>query len=57
MGLIQFQENGVKIRVVTEITSDNIVYCKKLLDVCELRHLDGEKTNFAIADGREVLLS
>lgn len=55
-GLVKLKEKGVKIRVVTEITSSNITYCKKLMDVCELRHLDGVRTNFAIADGREALL-
>ncbi|MGB6674181.1 MAG: hypothetical protein WBE34_17270 [Candidatus Nitrosopolaris sp.] len=55
-GLLQLKEKGVKIRVVTEITPDNITYCKKLLEVCELRHLDGVRTNFAIADGKEALL-
>ncbi len=55
-GLVQLKEKGVKIRVVTEVTSSNITYCKKLLNVCELRHLDGVRTNFAIADGREALL-
>ena len=51
-GLIQLKKSGVKIRVVTEITSNNITYCKELMDVCELRHLDGVRTNFAIADGK-----
>lgn len=55
-GLVRLKEKGVKIRVVTEITSDNISYCKKLMEVCELRHLDGIRTNFAIADGKEALL-
>src|SRR5919198_3023528 len=55
-GLLQLKEKGVKIRGVTEITSDNISYCKKLSEVCELRHLDGVRTNFGIADGKEALL-
>jgi hypothetical protein len=55
-GLVRLKERGVKIRGVTEITADNISYCKKLMEVCELRHLDGVRTNFAIADGKEALL-
>lgn len=55
-GLVQLKEKGVKIRCVTEVTTDNISYCKKLLEVCELRHLEGVRTNFAIADGKEALL-
>ncbi|MDQ6723194.1 MAG: HAMP domain-containing histidine kinase, partial [Thermoproteota archaeon] len=37
----------------TEITKDNISYSKKLVNVFEIRHLDGVKGNFGIADGRE----
>ena len=55
-GLVHLKDRGVKIRGVTEITSDNVSYCKKLMEVCELRHLDGVRTNFAIADGKEALL-
>ena len=40
---------GGKIRCITEITSDNISFCKKLLGlVTELRHLDGIKGGIAI---------
>ncbi|MGN6558951.1 MAG: hypothetical protein ACTHJ2_00335, partial [Candidatus Nitrosocosmicus sp.] len=36
------KKRGVKIRFVTEITKDNIHYCKELKEfVSELRHLDG----------------
>src|SRR5438034_6143158 len=45
-GLIQTKEKGVKIRIVTDIPTDNISYCKKLMEVSELRHLDGVRTNF-----------
>jgi hypothetical protein len=55
-GLVRLKEKGVKIRGVTEITPDNVSYCKKLMEVCELRHLDGVRTNFAIADGKQALL-
>ena len=42
---------GVKLRYVTEITSDNINYCKQMLTmVDELRHLDGIKGNFYISE-------
>ena len=54
--LVALKEKGVKIRSVTEVTINNVSHCKKLLEVCELRHLDGVRTNFGIADGKEVLL-
>jgi two-component system, OmpR family, sensor histidine kinase VicK len=46
------QKRGVKLRYVTEITKDNISYCKQLLTtmVYELRHLDGMKGNFYISE-------
>lgn len=55
-GLVILKQNGIRIRVVTEIAPNNISYCKMLLEVCELRHLDGVRTNFAIADGKQALL-
>jgi two-component system sensor histidine kinase VicK len=53
---ISLKKRGIKIRFVTEVTSNNFLYCKKLLEVCELRHLDGIRTNFGIADGKQILL-
>ncbi|MDP8942080.1 MAG: ATP-binding protein [Thermoproteota archaeon] len=46
------KKRGVKLRYVTEITKDNISYCKQLLNtmVFELRHLDGMKGNFYISE-------
>ena len=45
------RSKGVKLRYVTEITNDNLPYCKQLLTmVDELRHLDGIKGNFYITE-------
>jgi two-component system, OmpR family, sensor histidine kinase VicK len=45
------KSKGVKLRYVTEITSENIHYCRQLLAmVDELRHLDGIKGNFYISE-------
>ena len=45
------KNKGVKLRYVTEITNENIHYCKQLLTmVDELRHLDGIKGNFYISE-------
>jgi signal transduction histidine kinase len=45
------KKRGVRLRYVTEITNDNISYCKQLLTmVNELRHLDGIKGNLYISD-------
>ena len=48
---INTKKRGVNLRYVTEITKDNISYCKQLLTmVDELRHLDGIKGNFYISE-------
>jgi two-component system, OmpR family, sensor histidine kinase VicK len=37
-------------KFVTEITQDNLRYCKELMKVSELRHLDNIKGNFAVSE-------
>jgi two-component system, OmpR family, sensor histidine kinase VicK len=45
------KKRGVKLRYVTEITQDNVFYCKQMIKmVDELRHLDGIKGNFYISE-------
>ncbi|MDQ6863289.1 MAG: ATP-binding protein [Thermoproteota archaeon] len=41
---------GVKLKFVTEITKDNLSYCKEVMKVGELRHLDGVEGNFAVSE-------
>jgi signal transduction histidine kinase len=42
---------GVKLRYVTEVTEENVGYCKELIRmVDELRHLNGIKGNFYISE-------
>ena len=44
------KSKGVKLRYVTEITADNVAYCKDLINIVdELRHIDGIKGNFYIS--------
>jgi two-component system, OmpR family, sensor histidine kinase VicK len=46
---IDAKNRGIKLRYLTEITSENISYCKELLSIVnEIRHLDGIKGNFMI---------
>jgi two-component system, OmpR family, sensor histidine kinase VicK len=49
---IDLHNRGVRQRVITEITPENIAHCKKLMKFQELRHLDGLKGYLAITDGR-----
>ena len=45
------KNRGVKLHYVTEITKDNLPYCKQLMVmVDELRHLDGIKGNFYVSE-------
>jgi two-component system, OmpR family, sensor histidine kinase VicK len=45
------KRRGVKLMYVTEITKDNLSYCKQLMKMTdELRHLDGIKGNFYISE-------
>ena len=43
--------SGLKPRCITEITKENIAYCKELIKIVyELRHLEGIKGNFGISE-------
>jgi len=47
--------NECQIRVITEITKDNIKHCKQLMQFCQLYHCDGVKSNLAINDNQNFL--
>lgn len=51
---IELHKRGVRQRSITEITPENIAYCKELMKFQELRHLDGLRGYLSIADGRIV---
>jgi two-component system, OmpR family, sensor histidine kinase VicK len=54
---IDAKKRGIKLRYVTEITSENMSYCKELIstiNVDELRHLDGIKSNFYVSEKEYV---
>ena len=45
------KKRGIKLRYLTEITKDNISYCKELMTIVdELKHLEGRKGNFMISE-------
>ena len=49
--LIDIKNRGIKVRQVTDITKENIRYCKELLKFgYEIRHLDDIKTNFSVSE-------
>ena len=45
----------MKLRYVTEITKDNLSFCKEMLKFSEIRHLDGVKGNFEVSDIKEYV--
>ena len=49
---MDLKNRGIKLRFITEVTEDNVNLSKEIVKVAELRHLDGIKGNFGIADGR-----
>jgi two-component system, OmpR family, sensor histidine kinase VicK len=51
---LELHNSGVRQRNITEITKENIIHCKKLMNFQELRHLDGLKGYLSIADGRTL---
>lgn len=53
---VDAKDRGIKLRYVTEITGDNISYCKELINTIniELRHVDGIKGNFYVSENEYV---
>lgn len=48
---VDAKKRGIKLRYITEITRENLSYCKELLGlVDELRHFDGIKNNFMVSE-------
>ena len=48
---IEARNRGVRIRLITEITKNNLSNCKQLMKCMDLRHLDGLYGYFVIQDG------
>ncbi|HYV52181.1 MAG TPA: hypothetical protein VE971_02705 [Candidatus Eisenbacteria bacterium] len=48
---LEAKRKGVYLRYLTEITNDNLSYCKEIMGIVdEVRHLDGIKGNFMISE-------
>jgi signal transduction histidine kinase len=49
--LSDIKAKGIQLRYITDITKDNIHYCKELLKFAkEIRHLAGIRTNFSVSE-------
>jgi signal transduction histidine kinase len=53
---IEMIRRGVKVRCITEITRENISYCKQLSREAELRHLDNIKGGFTVIDDASCII-
>lgn len=52
----ELAQRGVRLRYITDITSDNISYCKIMIENgTQIRHLPEIKSNFGIADRTEYM--
>jgi hypothetical protein len=48
-------ERKVRIRILTEITNENLAEIISIIPSAEIRHLDNIRTNFVVADGNQNL--
>jgi two-component system, OmpR family, sensor histidine kinase VicK len=46
----ELKSRNAEVRWITEITKDNLSYCKALMEYADVRHLDGIKGNFGVSD-------
>ena len=53
--IINLKKQYIKVRLVTEITRDNLPYYKEITKHIDIRHLANVKGSFAVCDGREYL--
>ncbi|MGN6630596.1 MAG: hypothetical protein ACTHKJ_12125, partial [Candidatus Nitrosocosmicus sp.] len=53
---LEMANRGIKIRLLTDITKENINYCKDLMKVSDVRHIEGIKGNFGIIDEKEYVI-
>jgi two-component system sensor histidine kinase VicK len=53
--LFDLKTRGIKLRYITEITKENVHYCKELIKLeYDIRHLDGIKANFSVSETEYV---
>ena len=53
-GYSDFKRRGIRIRFITEITSENMQYVKELMNYAEVRHMDTVKGNMAVSETEYV---
>ena len=56
-GMFDLKKRNVKCRFITEITKENIAFCKELLKIATVHHLPGLKGNFAVNENEYIASS
>jgi hypothetical protein len=52
------RRRGIKCKIITDITRDNVIRCKRLMNrTDEIRHLDGISVNFGVSDTEVVAMT
>ncbi|MFI5406695.1 MAG: hypothetical protein ACHQ1D_09315, partial [Nitrososphaerales archaeon] len=54
IGMRHAYERGVKIKYISEITKHNINYCKELMKIAEVRHVDNAKGGMAVSESEYI---
>ncbi len=54
---VQAKKRGVRLRMISEVTSDNQSFCKRLSDIVEIRNLEGVHLRFTVIDNAVSVLS
>ena len=55
--ILNLKSKGIRLRHITEVTTDNIEYCKEIMSNIELRHLEGVKGGMAVSDTEYITTS
>jgi two-component system sensor histidine kinase VicK len=53
-GMFDLKRRNVKSRFITEVTKENIAFCKELLKIAAVHHLPGLKGNFAVNENEYI---
>jgi len=53
-GMFDLKKRNVKCRFITEVTKENLAFCKELLKIAEVHHLPGLKGNFAVNENEYI---
>lgn len=53
-GMFDLKKRNVKSRFITEVTKENIAFCKELMKIAAVHHLPGLKGNFAVNENEYI---